>query len=84
MTRRATISFGSLSSEDSVAAAMQKLSKEAGCDGHRGETKAFTFTDVLQQRTTNSRREAMIDDDNFDMINFVYYRSFSIFLSFMV
>ena len=90
MTRRATISF-SLPSEDSeVVAAMRKLSNEADdCDVHRGEeTKAFTFTDELQlQRTTNSRREAMIDGDNFNMIkiNLVYYyRSFSIFLSFMV
>jgi len=64
--RRATISLGS-SSDDS--AAMRKLN--AGCEGHRGETNALT--DELQQRTTNKRREATIDDDNFGMINLYFF-----------
>jgi len=58
------ISLGSLS-EDS--AAMKEL--KAGCDTHRGETKALTVE--LQQSTKSRRTEATIDDDDFDMTLFV-------------
>lgn len=58
------MSLGSLS-EDS--AAMQEL--KAGCDGHRGETKAFTGE--LQQSIKSRRTETTIDDDDFDMALFV-------------